>query len=142
MTDAWRVIPNFKRYEITEDGDVRNRKTKLRLKEVSIKGGYFAYNLYANDGKMVQRSFWGLVYSAYPELLDGWRPIPGFPNHIFNRRGQVQSRAQYKILKPVAKNGTVRLHQDGKIHRWHINHLGLNTKEAWDAFWAKEKEVA
>lgn len=65
----WRVLPEFPNYEITDDGDVRTIKTGRILQESQNKetGSWF-YSLRREDKSSTQRHFWGLIYSAYPEL--------------------------------------------------------------------------
>lgn len=69
MTEQeWRTLPEFPDYQITSDGDVRNRWTRKPLKESQNKRtGAWHYTLWRN-GKKTSRNFWGLIYSAYPEL--------------------------------------------------------------------------
>ncbi len=132
MTE-FRVLPEFRKYEITAHGDIRNRETKKVLKEIeNTKTGCYSYALYRCNGTSTQRTFWGLVYSAYPELLAEWKNIPGFPGYQVNRKGQVQGMRWYNII-PVSPKGFVRLCRDGKRHLWCIGDIG--DEQDWEDFW-------
>lgn len=112
MSEEWRTLPEFPKYEITSDGDVRHRWTKRRLKEVeNKKTGAYSYSLRRNNGTSTCRSFWGLVYSAYPELdikkpakepkrtystRGQWVDIPGFPTYQAHPSGIVRYRVSRK----------------------------------------------
>ncbi|USL89135.1 HNH endonuclease [Arthrobacter phage Casserole] len=116
--DGWRVIPDFPIYEITSDGDVRNRETWLVLKELqNNKTGAWFYSLHKSDGTRYSRSYERLMYSAWPELLAGWKPVDGFPNYLINDKGEVMQTRWYKVLP--TKNGAVRLFRDGKRFTFH-----------------------
>lgn len=129
----WRVLPEFRKYEITADGDIRNRETKKVLKEVeNTRTGCFSYCLYRTNGTTTQRSFWGLVYSAFPELMGDWKAIPSFPGYQVNKEGRVRGTRQYNML-PISSTGFVRLCRDGKRHLWCVGELG--NEEDWNTFW-------
>ncbi|ALY08672.1 HNH endonuclease domain protein [Arthrobacter phage CapnMurica] len=108
---VWRTLPEFPDYEITSDGDVRNRDTWYVLKEVQNKNtGAWSYSLRRPDGRSTQRNFWSLIYSAWPELKPAddapkdvrrsparqyaergrWKAIPGFPNYEAHPEGLVR----------------------------------------------------
>jgi hypothetical protein len=110
MSEEWRTLPEFPKYEITEDGDVRNKWTKKKLKEIENKRtGAYSYSLRKEDGTNTCRNFWGLVYSAYPELAPKktmkvlstrsyskrglWVDIPGYPTYQAHPDGHVR----YKV---------------------------------------------
>lgn len=113
MSEEWRTLPEFPKYEITSDGDVRNRWTKKKLKEVeNKKTGAYSYSLRKEDGTSTCRNFWGLVYSAYPELAPKkaeeeapkrsystrghWVDIPGFPIYQAHPSGIVRYKRSRK----------------------------------------------
>lgn len=110
MSEEWRTLPEFPKYEITAEGDVRNRDTRKKLNEVENKRtGAYSYSLRREDGRSTCRNFWGLVYSAYPELApkqtvkvlstrsyakrNQWVDIPGYPTYQAHPDGYVR----YKV---------------------------------------------
>jgi hypothetical protein len=111
----WRTLPEFPNYEITADGDVRNRDTKKVLKEVyQATNDSYHYSLWnQSHTRNTCRHFWGLVYSAWPELREGWVDIPGFPGYQITLDGTVQHTRLYKDL-PVTKAGGVVLRTNGR----------------------------
>lgn len=138
--EVWRVLPEFPLYEITEQGDVRNRDTLKTLKEVeNPKTGAFYYCLRKrNTSSTYCRNFWGLVYSAFPELDGTWADIPGYPGYQVNPDGEV--RGPRRNILPKLKSGAVVLRKNGKRRHWHLEELG-NPVTFWiDA--VTKKEVA
>lgn len=104
----WRTLPEFPKYEITSDGDVRNRWTKKKLKEIENKTtGAWHYSLRKDDGSSTCRNFWGLVYSAWPELKPA-EPVaePAAPRGSYARRGMYVAIPGYPKYE---------IHPDGKI---------------------------
>ena len=75
LTD-WRTIPEFPKYQITPDGDVRNERTGRLVKEVLNKGnGSYAYTLRKAmpDGRLKNytRNYVSLVRDAWGEETEG-----------------------------------------------------------------------
>jgi hypothetical protein len=136
----WRTIPGFPKYEITVDGDVRNRDSKYVLKEIENKGtGAFSYCLHIGWGNVTtHRNFWGLVYSAYPELLSDWRDIPGHPNYMTNREGEVMGKRLWNKL-PATKHGRYVLRAGGGRTNWH---KGLLSEDEWISLWEEQEQEA
>ncbi|QFG09181.1 hypothetical protein PBI_SPORTO_76 [Arthrobacter phage Sporto] len=138
----WRTIPGFPKYEMTEEGDVRNRDSKYLLKEIENKNtGAFSYCLHIGWGNVTtHRNFWGLVYLTFPELLEDWRDIPGVEGYMFNREGAVMGKRNWQPLQKPERSHYV-LRKGGKRVRWH---MGLLSAEELDAIWngTKEKEAA
>lgn len=116
MSEEWRTLPEFPKYEITSDGDVRNKWTKKKLKEVeNKKTGAFSYSLRKADGRSTCRNHWGLVVSAFPEYAEKktvkvestrsytkryqWVDIPGYPTYQAHPDGHVR----YKVSKAHRK---------------------------------------
>lgn len=69
----WRRIPEFPKYQITPDGDVRNTRTGKLLTEVQNKTtGAWSYTLRKTmpDGRLKNytRNYRTLLLSAYPEM--------------------------------------------------------------------------
>lgn len=104
----WRTLPEFPDYEITSDGDVRNRWSFKQLKEHQNKNtGAWSYSLRRRDKTSTQRNFWSLIYSAWPELAPA-KPVaePAAPRGSYARRGmyvEIPGYPKYEI------------HPDGKI---------------------------
>jgi hypothetical protein len=102
MSEEWRRLPEFPKYEITSDGDIRNRETRKVINETqNQKTGAWSYCLWRNDGTSTHRAYEGLLYSAWPELNPGpeWVVIPGYPTHVINRKGEVKNKRTRKIAK-------------------------------------------
>jgi hypothetical protein len=117
--EAWRTIPEFPKYQITKDGDIRNFRTNRILVETEHgTTGAFYYTLWKNNGKTYNRSYLKLLHSAWPELQEGWDDIPEFPGYQVNEAGQVRSKRWPDKLLPRTKSGAYRLTRDGKRHPW------------------------
>lgn len=136
----WRKIPGFPKYEITIEGDVRNRDSRVVLKEIENKNtGAYSYCLHIGWGNnTTHRNFWGLVYAAYPELLADWRDIPGFPKYMTNRAGEVMGKRLWNMLPPTAA-GTYVLRAGGGRKNWHKSQINA---EVWDNLWSEEEQEA
>jgi hypothetical protein len=139
--EVWRVLPEFPMYEITEQGDIRNRDTLKVLKEVENPStGAFYYCLRKRKVSSTYcRNFWGLVYSAFPELDGVWAYVPDFPGYQVNPDGEVRSVRRKKIL-PKNEDDAYILRRDGVRHRWRIEQLG-----DLETFWKRaigEEEAA
>jgi len=70
---VWRTIPEFPKYQITPDGDIRNRRTGKLLTEVENKTtGAYAYTLRKQlpGGRLKNytRNYQSLIRDAYPEM--------------------------------------------------------------------------
>jgi hypothetical protein len=64
----WRTIPEFPLYQITPDGDVRNRRTHKLLREwQNTTTGAYSYTLSRIDGRTTNRNWQTLVRQAWPE---------------------------------------------------------------------------
>jgi len=144
MTE-WRVIPEFPRYEITEDGDVRNRETKKKLNETeNQKTGVWSYALwYGRSGtptRSTHRTHWTLICDVYPDkVLVGWKPIPNFPGYLVNKQGEVMGTRFYKKLAKTSSSAYV-LRKDGKRHHWYFYEIASCTQKDWNAFWGEEEQ--
>ena len=69
---TWRTIPEFPKYQITPDGDVRNRRTGKLVNEWQNKTtGNWSYALRKQlpDGRLrnYNRNYASLVRQTYPE---------------------------------------------------------------------------
>ena len=135
----WRTLPEFPNYEITEDGDVRNKWTYRVLKEIENKRtGAWHYSLRRPDGTSTSRGFWSLIYSAYPELKTkatkaaapegpkrryakrgGWVEIPGFAPYQIHPDRVVRngSRRRVEIQKDVDEEYVFLMTPNGKTTR-------------------------
>lgn len=136
----WRVLPEFPKYEITDEGDVRNRETKKKLNESeNKKTGAWSYCLRYNNGKTTHRHYEGLIYSAWPELKPAvaeqsprvkstrsyakrglWEDIPDYPRYQLHPDGIVRYKVSKRFRKTEDRNEVemVLLHnEDGSSWR-------------------------
>lgn len=144
MSEAWRTLPEFTDYEITSEGDVRNRWSLKKLNESQNKNtGAWSYSLRRPNGRSTQRAFWGLVYSAFPELKPEevkpepkstrsyskrglWRDIPGFPTYQAHPDGVVRYKSSKRFRVTHDQDGTKHVHlydEDGLRRCRSINEL-------------------
>lgn len=66
--EEWRVIPGFTRYEITKDGDIRNRTTRRLLTEhENPKTGAWYYSLIKDAGGNTCRNYQTLLTAAWED---------------------------------------------------------------------------
>jgi hypothetical protein len=104
----FRRHPEFSKYEISKDGEVRNNWTKKTLAYTqNSRTGSWSYSLRTNDGKSTQRSRESLLRAAWPENFPpptekepntprayarrGWyREIPGYPKYEIHPDGKVR----------------------------------------------------
>lgn len=115
----FRRLPEFPKYEISADGELRNwwSKKKLNLKQNTVTGAW-SFSLRRNDGRSTQRSKESLLKSAYPENFPEktvalaepkrsystrgqWVVIPGFSKYEAHPSGKVRytiSRAHRRLL--------------------------------------------
>jgi hypothetical protein len=69
---TWRRIPEFPKYQITPDGDIRNIRTGRLLAETENKttgAFYYTLNKLTPDGRLIStsRNYRTLLAQAYPE---------------------------------------------------------------------------
>lgn len=111
--DGWRTIEEFPAYQINSDGDIRKRDTWYQLTErCNPHTGAYYYQLNKN-GRSHSRNYIGLLYVTWPELLEAWRPIPGFSNYLIDRTGQVMGTIRWKEL-PMTRFESYNLKKDGR----------------------------
>jgi hypothetical protein len=66
MTDEFRMIPGFRKYEVSRDGDVRNARTgKLLRESLDHSNGSYKYTLDKDGGGHTSRNYRGLVELAW-----------------------------------------------------------------------------
>lgn len=120
--EEWRIIPEFPKYKITSDGDVKNRRTGHILTETDNgRGGYFyslSKEMPSGAHKEFKRAFQGLVWDAFPELKPAskvkpegpkrsyikrgeWRQVPGYPNIEAHQDGAVRYATGRRRIKPL-----------------------------------------
>lgn len=119
ITNAeWRRVPGFKRYKITDAGDLMNIESgKLKKETGSERTGYH-YCVFSDDGRKTSRNYVSLLRLAWPEMFeekalelkplkeprpylrkDGWKDIPGFPLHQCHIEGAVRTKKQRHAMK-------------------------------------------
>lgn len=66
--EEWRVIPGFRKYKITKDGDLYGRSRGTLINETqNRRTGAYHYTLYTDDGRKTSRNYMSLVKLAWPE---------------------------------------------------------------------------
>lgn len=130
--EEWRRIPGFWNYQITRDGYVRHRDTKKLIVEQVTKANRF-YSLYI-DSQKFSRGKNGLIYAAFPELLNRWAEVPSYPGYRVTEDGRVMG-PRWEIL-PLTPSGSVQLRKDKKRHTVKPKDLAL---EAWGRYVEKEE---
>ena len=67
-SEPWRTIPGLTKYQITQDGDVRNTRTGKLLKESqNPTTGAYSYTLWRDGGGKTSRTYQSLVKDAWEE---------------------------------------------------------------------------
>ena len=67
-TAEWRTIPGFRKYQITRDGDIRNRRTgRILAESENPNTGAYSYTLWRDGGGKTSRNYLSLIRAAYPE---------------------------------------------------------------------------
>jgi len=101
----WKIIRQFPNYEVSNDGKVRNTKTKKLLKPYVNKGGYFAVGL-SKDGKIFQRLINRLVAEAFIPNLEN-KPQVNHKNgdKINNHVDNLEWVTAYENKKHAIENG-------------------------------------
>jgi len=141
--EEWRTIPGFTNYQITSDGDIRNRYTFYVLSEMMSRSGSFYYTIKGDDGKVKSRDYTGFLYLAYPELKPPprrkdkvepkrrykpkglWFDIPESPQHQINKEGVVRNRSSQGIIKVHydASEPYVKIGEVSQKRRYSISYL-------------------
>jgi hypothetical protein len=62
----WKLIDGYDKYEVSEEGQIRNTKTGLILKPIINQGGYYKLSL-CNNGKISNHVIHQLVGLAFIE---------------------------------------------------------------------------
>lgn len=65
MNEIWKTIPNFSKYEVSNQGNVRNKKSHRPLKPHTHKTGYNAVSLSDDNKKMKTQYVHRLVASTF-----------------------------------------------------------------------------
>lgn len=141
--EEWRIIPEFPRYQITSDGDVRRRENFRILTESCSSAGSYYYTLYkvtsriGAPAKAFRRTYTKLLYSAWPELAPAkaetksestrsyskrgmWEDIPDFPRYQIHPDGLIRytvSRKFRKIHKDDSAEYVVLINETGEHRR-------------------------
>lgn len=134
VSEEWRVVPEFPKYQITSDGDLRNGETLKRINEsLNKKTGVYSYPIRRDDGSSTHRSYWSLIYQAFPELKpkdEGpeWRDIPEFEGYQMHPDGRVRrhkkDRRHFKIKQWGDHYGAFYVFRiDGEKYRRSLEYL-------------------
>lgn len=111
----WKTIKEFNDFEISEDGKIRNKKTR-ELRKIP-RNGYILF------GKLC-RSIKKLVTITFPptESIDEvWKVIVNFPNYKISNKGRIKnSKTEYILRKDKIK--CINL-LDSKIHSISVKKL-------------------
>lgn len=144
--EEWRRIPEFPKYLITKDGDIRNIRSGKLLQEIERPDGVCYYSLWKTDrsgkSKAYNRNFQNLVYSAFPEeapeipptpekrpyIKRGlWKVVPGFPNFEVHPEHVVRYITSRRRVKPVddidGVPHVILRNEEGFTQPWRISRL-------------------
>ena len=61
MSEIWKTIPNFSKYEVSTLGNIRNKKTLKELSKNALRCGYIRLNIINNDGITKMKTLHRLV---------------------------------------------------------------------------------
>lgn len=118
--DKWVTIKEFPMYQVNISGDVRNTESRVVLKEV-VGTARNTYYVLWKDGKSYSRSWKNLVYPNFPELHEGWKTIPEYPNYQITKAGAVRSKKRWVILPIDKKSNTVKIRHNKERIRIHVD---------------------
>lgn len=151
--EEWRTIPDFPKYQITSDGDLRHGTSHRILKESSNSDGVYYYTLFKDSARSwesptsFKRVYTKLLYNAWPELAPPktepkprhkgksnstrsysrrglWQDIPDFPRYQLHPDGVVRYTVSKKFRKSHKDNVEyVVLHNESGKHRRTITGL-------------------
>lgn len=104
ITEAlmWKDIKEFSNYELSNDGEVRNKVTK-KIKATHLKNDKPFVRLY-KDNRPHSLSINKLLRQHFPEdNLDGeeWKEVKDFNNYSVSTKGRVRSHITHTNLKPI-----------------------------------------
>ncbi|AXH44618.1 HNH endonuclease [Arthrobacter phage MediumFry] len=104
----FRRIPEFQKYEIAEDGEVRNwwSKKPIAYRQNSHTGAW-AYSLRTDTGGQTQRSKESLLRNAYPENFP-----PPTERQVIHQTRTYARRGSYVEIPGYPK---YQIHPDGKV---------------------------
>ena len=125
----WKDIVGFDNYELSDAGEVRNKKTR-RLVKAWPTNGLLRVSLY-QDGRQHLRYVHKLVAGDYrapretaapePTIDDDaatWRPVVGFEQYEMDENGRVRKVDTKRVLKITENNSAAayRLIRDGRAY--------------------------
>ena len=122
-TLGWRVITNFPNYEVSPDGQVRNKKTGRVLKPSPDGGGYLGVGL-RNEGKTHTKKIHRLVGEAFLPTPEGKQEI----DHI-NRTPTDNRLENLRWATPSENQQNTGRRSDSTTGYKHIN--SHNTRDRW-----------
>jgi hypothetical protein len=124
----WKTIEGFERYEISDEGEVRNIETGRVLKTYLDRGRAKVGLMW--NGKQYAREVAKLMAGkvtlpkAPPQPIgptapdDGttWKPIVGFEDYEVNELGKIRNARTFRLMRMFENNGfnSVILRKDGK----------------------------
>ena len=65
MSEIWKQIPCFSKYEVSTFGNVRNKRTLRQISQKNLRGGYIRTSLVNDDGEHKMGCFHRLVALTY-----------------------------------------------------------------------------
>ena len=122
MEEIFKTIDGFDNYEISNIGNVRNKKTGRILKP-SISKGYYCVNLWRNKIKFIQRNH-KLVANAFIENQDNKPLTDHFDNNTLNnnvnnlRWCSNQENMRNKKIPKNNKSGIKGVCYSEKLNKW------------------------
>ena len=114
ITDSFKPIPNYKRYYVSEHGEVYDTKFE-KLMTPNINGGYKCLNLYRDDGKKVLEKVHRCVACAYLTKPDNAENIvihkteDRLNNHVSNLEWKIKGK-YHPMIKRYSHYCGVRYH--------------------------------
>lgn len=117
----WVTIPNFSKYEINLQGQVRNIRTKQILSQRLDKKGYYVLAL-TNDNEM------GTTKALHRLLMETFKPMEGMDKLTVNHINHVKTDNQLDNLEWLTNRENVKEAYAAGLHEG--THIGGNNRKA------------
>lgn len=121
----WKVIENASNYEVSDDGEVRNRTTKHVLKGRPTKTGYLQVSIRYDEKKnFINRYIHRLVAEAY--LLDTHTTERNYVNH---KDGNKSNNSVNNLEWVTCSENEQHAHDTKLITKTSNRHIGMFDKD-------------